>query len=100
MSNGNSLQRNQRPAEAVVTIGERNQMALKLIDPKTGLAKGKKISVIDNAGNSLHICENIIQADYMYNKDLTKAVSVINQRIAEQQKIIDRLVGLEIKHSI
>lgn len=98
MSRKNSLQRNLKPAEVVFTIinSKNKQFSLMLVDKKTGLLTNRKIDLMDNAGNGLNVCENRFQAEYLYNKDLIKAINEMDRRISDLQVIKDRLVSLEI----
>lgn len=95
LSGGNQLQRNQLPTEVVVVIEDNGQPALYTLT-KQGKSS-KKVSLRDNAGNGLNICETRRQAQYMYNKDLEAAVLTMNSRIRELQAVKDRLFTLELE---
>lgn len=93
MSNGNAIQRNQRPVE-VILVNQLDRVTFHPIS-KSGRPLKKRIELYDNAGNGLYICETKLQAQYMYNKDLIKAVADMNYRIKEIESVKDRLVSLE-----
>lgn len=93
-SRGLHTQRNQEPVQVVVVIGSKGEPIFHKVSSNGKTLKGK-ISLYDNAGNGLHICETEYQAAYMYNIDIEKAMSEFDSKIEDIEIAKSRLATQE-----